>query len=873
MKTRYIFLAIAALAISACARNTEPSEPEGVQMTFTAYQEGSEMTRTTVQSGGTQVYWEPSDEIKVFFNGASGRFVSQNTENATAATFTGTISVIAGANEGGNANYTTWGLYPYRSDATSDGLSVTTTLPAEQTGRSGSFAKNTNITLAQSAGLNLAFYNVCGGLRFSLTQEGIKRVTFQGNSGEAIAGKIKIAFADGIPVVQEVSEGESVITLTAPNGGTFQTGQWYYISAIPGSLSSGYKIVFYKESESAKLTSSSSVTFRRGVFGSLADADEDLVFKPSSSGDEPNPDDVIQFADPIAKYACVEKFDTNGDGEVSYAEAAAATSLSGLFMNWNTVTSFDEIRYFTGVTSTEDVFDGLTKLTHITIPDHIITLGTFSGCTSLGTVILPATLSKLPYYCFSNCSALSDVTLPTGITYIPPSCFANCTALRTLNLPNTVIGLREYAFSGCTQLTGLDLPSGLTTIGNHAFEDCRSLSLISFPSSLTTIRQYAFSGCRAISTVTIGDGVSIEKYAFNNCVSLISAFLGNNVTLDQFVFNNCALVSVVLPDNLSTIPNGCFKNCGALSSITWPRTLTSIGDQAFFGCRFVDADYTVELPATVTSIGSAAFGYVHHLVVPSTTPVNIASDSFIQDYTYIYVPANMVDMYKVRTNWSNYADRIWPISDYPATPKAGGTVGEAIDLGLSVKWASWNIGASAPIEYGAYFSWGETTPKWNYDWSNYRWCSGSETSLCKYNNNSEFGIIDNKTLLDLEDDAAHINWGGNWRTPTLIEMQELLDNCTASWDILHDGAKSIYGVRFTSNKEGYTDISIFLPAAGYRSGESTILNRSSGLYWSTSISISYPNLASYLSFDSGGNLNSIYGNDRYCGLTIRPVCD
>ena len=229
-------------------------------MTFTAYQEGSEMTRTAVQDGGTQVYWEPADEIKVFFNGSSGRFVSQNTETATVATFTGTIDVVAGANEGGNANYTTWGLYPYRSDASSDGSSVTTTLPAEQTGRVGSFAKNTNITLAQSSGLNLAFYNVCGGLRFSLTQEGIKRVTFQGNNGEAIAGKIKVAFADGIPVVQEISEGEKMITLTAPNGGTFQTGQWYYISAIPGSLSSGYKMTFYKESESAKLTSTSSAT-------------------------------------------------------------------------------------------------------------------------------------------------------------------------------------------------------------------------------------------------------------------------------------------------------------------------------------------------------------------------------------------------------------------------------------------------------------------------------------------------------------------------------------------------------------------------------------------------------------------------------------
>ena len=223
MKTRYIFLAIAALAISACARNTEPSEPEGMHVTIKASLEGSNMTRTTLQNGGTQVYWEPSDEIKVFFRGTGNRFISQNTTLSKTADFTGSFSAVVGSNEGDASSHLIWGLYPFRSDATSDGSSVTTTLPAEQTGRAGSFAKNTNITLAQSAGLNLAFYNVCGGVRFSLTQEGIKRVTFEGNNGEAIAGKIKIAFANGIPIVQEVSEGESVITLTAPNGGTFQT--------------------------------------------------------------------------------------------------------------------------------------------------------------------------------------------------------------------------------------------------------------------------------------------------------------------------------------------------------------------------------------------------------------------------------------------------------------------------------------------------------------------------------------------------------------------------------------------------------------------------------------------------------------------------
>lgn len=798
MKIRYILFTVAALMISACAKNNEPSEPEGMQMTFTAYQEGSEMTRTAVQDGGTQVYWEPADEIKVFFNGSSGRFVSQNTENATVATFTGTINVVAGANEGGNTNYTTWGLYPYRSDASSDGSSVTTTLPAEQTGRVGSFAKNTNITLAQSSGLNLAFYNVCGGLRFSLTQEGIKRVTFEGNNGEAIAGKIKIAFANGIPVVQEVSEGESVITLTAPNGGSFQTGQWYYISAIPGSLPGGYKMVFYKESESAKLTSSSSVTFKRGVFGSLADADEDLMFKPSGSGDDPNPNDAIQFADPIAKYACVEKFDTNKDGEVSYAEAAVVTSLSGLFSDWNTVTSFDEIQYFTGVTSTENVFAGCSNLTHIKIPDNITILGSFQDCTALETVVLPATLTWFPAHCFDGCSALKNVTLPTTISYIPNYCFKNCSALTTLDIPSTVTSLGTYAFFGCT----------------------------------------------SISHISLRDGVSVGERAFSGCT---------------------ALSSVVLPNDMTAIPNYCFSDCVSLKTISWPQALTSISRNAFSGCRFKDADYALELPPTVTSIGTGAFGALRHLIIPSASPVSISSDSFASTYTYLYVPANMVEMYKLRTNWNNYTDRIRPIGDYPVENfTVGGTVGQAIDLGLSVKWASWNVGASAPEEYGAYFAWGETEPKWDYDWESYKWCNGSETTLTKYNSDSSNGTVDNKTALDPEDDAAHVYWGGTWRMPTKTEFQELIDNCILGWTT----ENGVFGRCFTSKKEGYTDKSIFIPTASSRRGPS-LYTEYEGRYWSSTPGPYYGWILEFLYTYNVG----VYCEYRCYGQSIRPVCD
>ena len=94
---------------------------------------------------------------------------------------------------------------------------------------------------------------------------------------------------------------------------------------------------------------------------------------------------------------------------------------------------------------------------------------------------------------------------------------------------------------------------------------------------------------------------------------------------------------------------------------------------------------------------------------------------------------------------------------------------EYVDLGLSVKWATCNVGADSPEEYGYHFAWGETSPKTTYNWSTYKYCNGDEYSMTKYCDDS-FGTVDNKTTLELSDDAARVNWGGKWRMPTRAEI-------------------------------------------------------------------------------------------------------
>ena len=188
-----------------------------------------------------------------------------------------------------------------------------------------------------------------------------------------------------------------------------------------------------------------------------------------------------------------------------------------------------------------------------------------------------------------------------------------------------------------------------------------------------------------------------------------------------------------------------------------------------------------------------------------------------------------------------------------------------VDLGLSVKWATCNVGAQVPEELGDYYAWGEVETKTTYDWSTYKWCDGSNNTLTKYNTESEYGIVDGKTTLDPEDDVAHVKWGGNWRMPTSVEIQELINSCT--WKKVRQNG--VYGFNVTSNRSGYTNRSIFLPLTGYYLG-SSLENLETGLYWSCSIGANSPSKAKYFYCNSSYQRSS--DNTRYVGYAVRPVC-
>ena len=186
-----------------------------------------------------------------------------------------------------------------------------------------------------------------------------------------------------------------------------------------------------------------------------------------------------------------------------------------------------------------------------------------------------------------------------------------------------------------------------------------------------------------------------------------------------------------------------------------------------------------------------------------------------------------------------------------------------VDLGLpsGTLWADRNVGADSPEDYGDYFAWGETAPKNTYHWSTYKWCQGSLTTMTKYCTDISFGTVDNKTVLDLEDDAAYVNMGPEWRMPTRTELNELNNNCTWTWTT-QNGTR---GYKVT----GPNGNSIFLPAAGSRSDSNLPGVGSYGGYWSSSLGGGDPWNAWDLYFYSGTHLTN-YSAREY-GCTVRAV--
>jgi len=611
----------------------------------------------------------------------------------------------------------------------------------------------------------LAFWNVCGGARFSVVTEGVQKVVFRSNDGSPMAGTVQIGFGDDDkPLILDISDAKDSVVVSAPEGG-FVPGEHYFAAMLPQTHVQGMTVTLYTDSKKAVKAIDKSITVNRSAFGKQDNVDEGLEYKRY-------------------KYAVPEMVDLGLSVKwASFNVGASAPEEYGEYFAW-------------GETEPKEYYDW----------------STYKWCKGANS-----TMTK---YCTKSDYGYNGFT--DNKTVLDPEDDA-----AAVNLGGSWRMPTEYEFyelkQQCTwEWTTLNGVNGIKFTSNKEGYTSKWIFLPAAGSK---------------------SGPSVNYYAGYVCfywsTSLNQGYPDSAHSTD-FDSSNVYWCSGDRCDGQSVRP-------------VYGEFIHATGVSVYPESANVNVGETLHLTATISPADAFEKGLIWSSSDESVATVN--TDGLI---TGIAAGTAVIILKTVDGGFT---------ASCAVTVVA---VPEAVDLGLSVKWASFNVGASAPEEYGEYFAWGETEPKEEYSWSTYKWCNGDYNQFTKYCNLPSYGyngFTDDKTVLDPEDDAATVNWGAKWRMPTKAEQDELRSECTWTWTTLN----GVYGRKVTSNKEGHMDKWIFLPAAGDRIGTSLDGAGSYSYYWSSSLYTFYPYLA-YLVFFNSVNVNC-YTTNRFYGQSVRPVSE
>ena len=541
---------ILCLALLACTRITE-KETDLVQsreLIITAYEADSDVdTKTARQSDNVSVYWSPADAISVFYdtgNNGGSKFVAQNTEEAPIAQFKGTLDVV-----NGGGDY--WGVYPYSADNSCDGSSIVTVIPSTQVGKAGTFADNTFVTMARSKDLNLEFYNICCGIKFSLTRDDVKDVTIRGNKGEDIAGKVKVEWdANGKPAISEYISSAKEVTVTAPGGGSFASGTNYYLVLAPQLFSSGFTLTLTtNDSKKGSYVYEDSRQFNRSKFIVIPDLDS--MVSSWTDAELVPPDNEIWYTS------------TNGEVVIpNNSDSFNTTLLSNTYEEGKGILRFAE---------------------------NVNTIGSsaFNNCQALQTIQLPTTTETIGNMAFRQCYQLKGITLPEGLTTINADAFSSCSNLSSITLPNSLVTIGSSAFLNCSSLTSIHIPDNVSSFfsifggctslvsfsGKYASEDGRclirnnmmlafapaGLSTYTVPATVTSIYNDVFRSCNELEEVILPEGLKELYSSFFYCRNLTKLVIPstvNKMTM-RVVDSSPSITQIVVK---ATVPPTCLSD-------------------------------------------------------------------------------------------------------------------------------------------------------------------------------------------------------------------------------------------------------------------------------------------------------------------------
>jgi hypothetical protein len=270
---------------------------------------------------------------------------------------------------------------------------------------------------------------------------------------------------------------------------------------------------------------------------------------------------------------------------------------------------------------------------------------------------------------FRNNIMLEILSLPNNLTSLSPNFFTGAASLRHFNMPSSVTSFSILA-DGCRRLKSISLSQGNTTIQTASFRNCNSLQRLILPDATTTLVTNSFAGCSSLSYIYLPSScTTIETTSFFDCRSLRTISLPNNVFLGQSVFESClSLESITLPTGATNTGGSLFRTCSSLASCNIPNTITAIQNQLFDGCVSLKE---LEFHNAVTSVGVSSFlnaSQILEYTFLSTTPPTLANTNAfngINAACKIYVPDANVAAYKAATNWSAYANYIYPLSTKP----------------------------------------------------------------------------------------------------------------------------------------------------------------------------------------------------------------
>ena len=342
------------------------------------------------------------------------------------------------------------------------------------------------------------------------------------------------------------------------------------------------------------------------VYFELADGTVITISKTGQS--TPN---IIEFKDPYVKTICVAAWDTDGDSELSYVEATAITTLGTKFKGNTLIESFEELKYFTHLTSIDD--------------------DTFNACTALTSIQIPASVETIGLRAFKSCSSLANITFEKG------------SILRDIKggskMASDYMSIDYYgAFSDCSALTAIEIPASVESIGVAAFSNCKRLASVTFEHSS--------------KLKSIGGGWSSPYGGFS-----YGAFLYCS-----------SLTSIKIPASVETIGASAFKGCIKLTTVTFEKEsrLTTIEGYYDYGYKAAHGTFTncfalttIELPASIKTIETYSFsgcGKLANIYSRSTTPPTL--EATLPSEAKIYVPIGSENAYKIANEWRNYADNI-----------------------------------------------------------------------------------------------------------------------------------------------------------------------------------------------------------------------